>query len=190
MDEEYELKAGDPASYVAGPYAVQDPWDLCNADGTAAPNGINAIAGGSTLDCSNSSDPVYKVVGVGSNGFPGNSPQFTNVFQRNSFALYGELSGDVTDALFMQGAVRYENYDDFDSEVLFQLAGRLVLTDNWNARASIGTGFQSPNTRAARYRKRVNPLARWYPYRDRSVPCWWPRGTSTRRDPSEARKIK
>lgn len=144
MDEEYELKAGDPASYVAGPYAVQDPWDLCNADGTAAPNGINAIAGGSTLDCSNSSDPVYKVVGVGSNGFPGNSPQFTNVFQRNSFALYGELSGDVTDALFMQGAVRYENYDDFDSEVLFQLAGRLVLTDNWNARASIGTGFRAP----------------------------------------------
>jgi iron complex outermembrane receptor protein len=144
MDEEYELKAGDPASYVAGPYAVQDPWDLCNADGTTAPNGINAIAGGSTLDCSNSSDPVYKVVGVGSNGFPGNSPQFTNVFQRNSFALYGELSGDVTDALFMQGAVRYENYDDFDSEVLFQLAGRLVLTDNWNARASIGTGFRAP----------------------------------------------
>ena len=144
MDEEYELKAGDPASYVAGPYAVQDPWDLCNADGTTAPNGINAIAGGSTLDCSNSSDPVYKVVGVGSNGFPGNSPQFTNVFQRNSFALYGELSGDVTDALFMQGAVRYENYDDFDSEVLFQLAGRLILTDNWNARASIGTGFRAP----------------------------------------------
>ena len=144
MDEEYELKAGDPASYVAGPYAVHDPWDLCNADGTTAPNGINAIAGGSTLDCSNSSDPVYKVVGVGSNGFPGNSPQFTNVFQRNSFALYGELSGDVTDALFMQGAVRYENYDDFDSEVLFQLAGRLVLTDNWNARASIGTGFRAP----------------------------------------------
>jgi len=144
MDEEYELKAGDPASYVAGPYAVQDPWDLCNADGTAAPNGINAIAGGSTLNCADSSDPVYKVVGVGSNGFPGNSPQFTNVFQRNSFALYGELSGDVTDALFMQGAVRYENYDDFDSEVLFQLAGRLVLTDNWNARASIGTGFRAP----------------------------------------------
>jgi len=144
MDEEYELKAGDPASYVAGPYAVQDPWDLCNADGTPAPNGVNAIAGGSTLNCADSSDPVYKVVGVGSNGFPGNSPQFTNVFQRNSFALYGELSGDVTDALFMQGAVRYENYDDFDSEVLFQLAGRLVLTDNWNARASIGTGFRAP----------------------------------------------
>lgn len=144
MDESYELKAGDPASYVAGPYATQDPWDLCNADGTPAPNGINAIAGGSTLNCADSNDPVFQVVGVGSNGFPGNSPQFIGTFERNSFALYSELSGDITDALYMQGAVRYENYDDFDSEVLFQLAGRLVLTDNWNARASIGTGFRAP----------------------------------------------
>lgn len=144
MNEEYEVGPGDPASYVAGPYAVQDPWDLCNADGTPAPNGINAIAGGSTLNCADSNDPVFQVVGVGSNGFPGNSPQFTGTFERNSFALYTELSADVTDALYLQGAVRYENYEDFDSEVLFQLAGRLVLTDNWNARGSIGTGFRAP----------------------------------------------
>jgi iron complex outermembrane receptor protein len=144
MAEEYELRPGDPASYVPGPYARQDPWDLCNADGTPAPNGINAIAGGSTLNCADPNDPVYTAVGVGSNGFPGNSPQFTDVFERNSYALYGELSADVTDSLYLQGAVRYENYEDFDSEVLFQLAGRLMLTDNWNARASIGTGFRAP----------------------------------------------
>ena len=36
MGEEYELRQGDPASYVAGPYARKDPWDLCNADGTTA----------------------------------------------------------------------------------------------------------------------------------------------------------
>ncbi len=144
MDEEYELTKGDPGSYVAGPYARKDPWDLCNADGTTAPNGINAIAGGSTLNCADPNDPVYTAVGVGSNGFPGNNPQFTNIFSRNSFAVYGELNGDVTDNLFLQGAVRYENYEDFDSEVLFQLAGRLMLTDNWNARASIGTGFRAP----------------------------------------------
>ena len=144
MDEEYELTEGDPGSYVAGPYARKDPWDLCNADGTTAPNGINAIAGGSTLNCADPNDPVYTAVGVGSNGFPGNNPQFTNIFSRNSFAVYGELNGDVTDNLYLQGAVRYENYEDFDSEVLFQLAGRLILTDNWNARASIGTGFRAP----------------------------------------------
>ena len=50
----------------------------------------------------------------------------------------------MTDGLFLQGALRYENYEDFDSEILFQLAGRLELTDTWNARASIGTGFRAP----------------------------------------------
>ena len=64
------------------------------------------------------------------------------MFERTSFAVYGELSADVTDSLFLQGALRYENYEDFDSEILFQLAGRLELTDTWNARASIGTGFR------------------------------------------------
>ncbi|MCY4356267.1 MAG: TonB-dependent receptor, partial [Gammaproteobacteria bacterium] len=164
MDESYELAPGDPASYVPGPYATQDPWSLCEvydtdgmpildrsftrpeiaASGVPTINGQNAINAGSNLNCADPYDPVYQVVGVGSNGFPGNSPQFTDIFERNSFAVYGELSGDITDALYMQGAVRYENYDDFDSEVLFQLAGRLVLTDNWNARASIGTGFRAP----------------------------------------------
>ena len=158
MDESYELAPGDPASYVAGPYATQDPWSLCedfddNGNGVGrrpiaeripSANGLAAIAAGSNLNCSDPRDPVYQVVGVGSNGFPGNSPQFTDIFERNSFALYGELSGDITDALYMQGAVRYESYDDFDSEVLFQLAGRLTLNDAWNARASIGTGFRAP----------------------------------------------
>ena len=144
MDESYEVVEGDPASYVAGPYATQDPWSLCNDDGTPAPNGITAIAGGSTLDCADSSDPVYTVVGVGSNGFPGNSPQFTDVYERSSFAVYGELSADITDNFYGQAAVRYENYDDFDSEVLVQLAGRLAVNDSVNLRASFGTGFRAP----------------------------------------------
>ena len=52
----------------------------------------------------------------------------------------------MTDSLFLQGALRYENYEDFDSEILFQLANRLELTDTWNARASVelvsGSGRQ------------------------------------------------
>ncbi len=144
MSESYEVVEGDPASYVAGPYARQDPWDLCNDDGTTAPNGLTAIAGGSSLNCADSNDPVYQVVGVGSNGFPGNSPQFTDVYERDSFSFYGELSADVTDQLFLQGAVRYENYDDFDSEVVYQLAGRFEVTDTIALRGSIGTGFRAP----------------------------------------------
>ncbi|MFV8819774.1 TonB-dependent receptor plug domain-containing protein [Haliea sp. E17] len=144
MDESYELKGGNEESYIAGPYAVQDPWGLCNSDGTASSAGLSAIAGGSSLDCANPSDPVFQVVGVGSNGFPGYSPEFSGVYDRDSYAAYVDVSADVTDRLFLQGAVRYEDYSDFDSEVVGKIAGMYRVTDNLNLRASIGTGFRAP----------------------------------------------
>lgn len=144
MSESYEVVEGDPASYAVGPYAAQDPWDLCNADMTAAPNGLTAIAAGSTLNCADSSDPVYTAVGVGSNGFPGNSPQFVGTFERESFGVYTELSADITDQLFMQGAIRYEDYEDFGNEIVYQIAGRYEISDSFALRGSVGTGFRAP----------------------------------------------
>lgn len=144
MDESYEVVEGEVSSYIDGPYATPDPHGFCNDDGTATAAGAGVIAAGSTLNCADSSDPVYTVVGVGSNGFPGYSPQFSELYERASFAVYGDLSANVTDNLFMQGAIRYEDYDDFDSEIVGKLAGKLDVTDTFGIRASIGTGFRAP----------------------------------------------
>ena len=143
MDEAYDVVQGEEVSYRAGPYAEQDPHGFCDGD-TATENGMRVIAAGSNLDCANSNDPVYNVVGVGSNGFPGYSPEFSDVYERNSYALYGDISGDVTDQLFLQAAVRYEDYDDFDAELVWKLAGQLDVTDTFGLRASIGTAFRAP----------------------------------------------
>lgn len=144
MDESYEVVEGETASYIDGPYATPDPWNLCTDAGAPTTAGATAIANGSTLDCSDSSDPVFQVVGVGSNGFPGYSPQFSELYERSSFALYADASADVTDNLFLQGAIRYEDYDDFDSEIVGKLAGKLDVTDTFGIRASFGTGFRAP----------------------------------------------
>lgn len=144
MDESYEVQQGETASYIDGPYALPDPWDFCNADGTATAAGLGVIANGSTLNCADSNDPAFQVVGVGSNGFPGYSPQFSELYERSSFAVYGDFSADVTDNLFLQAAIRYEDYDDFDSEVVGKLAGKLDVTDTFGIRASLGTGFRAP----------------------------------------------
>ncbi|MCH8173894.1 MAG: TonB-dependent receptor [Proteobacteria bacterium] len=143
MNESYEVVQGELDSYDPGPYSEKDPWGFCN-DGTATAAGMGVIANGSTLDCADSGDPVYRVVGVGANGFPGFSPQFSEVYERSSFALYGDLSADITDEFFLQGAVRYEDYDDFDSEIVVKLAGLYRLTDDFAIRGSIGTGFRAP----------------------------------------------
>jgi iron complex outermembrane receptor protein len=144
IDEEYEIGGGEPASYEAGPYSVQDPWGFCDDNGAATAAGTAVIANGSSLDCSDSSDPVYRVVGVGSNGFPGYSPEFSGTYSRNSYAVYGEISGDASDAFSYQAALRYEDYDDFDSEVIGKVAGIYKISDAVAIRASLGTGFRAP----------------------------------------------
>lgn len=140
LDESYEVVQGELDSYLAGPHALKDPFGFCNGDDKTA---AGAAVGG-TLNCADPDDPVYQVVGVGSNGFPGYSPQFSDVYERSSYALYGDLSTDVTDRLFLQGAIRYEDYEDFDEEVTAKIAARLELTDNLSIRGSFGTGFRAP----------------------------------------------
>ena len=144
MDETYEISGGDNMSYSAGPYATQDPWGFCNDDGTETAVGMSAIVGGSSLNCANPDDPVYTVVGVGSNGFPGYSPEYSGSYGRDSYAMFADLSTDLTEDLFVQAAMRYEEYADFDSELVGKLAMQYDLTDNVGLRSSVGTGFRAP----------------------------------------------
>lgn len=144
MNESYEVVQGELNSYAAGPHSGADPFGFCNADMTTSAAGAAVIANGSSLNCADPSDPAFTVVGVGSNGFPGFSPQFSEVYERSSYALYADLSADVTDKLFLQGAIRYEDYDDFDAETVVKVAGLYRFTENFAVRGSIGTGFRAP----------------------------------------------
>jgi iron complex outermembrane receptor protein len=108
--------------------------------------GAAAVAGNTiaNLDCTDASDPVYTVVGVGSNGFPGYSPAFSEEYNRDSWAVYGDISTDVNDQFFIQAAVRYEDYSDFGDELVGKIAGRYLVNDQFAIRASFGTGFRAP----------------------------------------------
>lgn len=143
LDESYEISEGEVDSYFAGPYATPDPWGFCDGDAASAA-GLAVIATGSTLDCADGDDAVYTVVGVGSNGFPGYSPDYSGTYSRDSYAVYTDISGDITDELFAQAAIRYEDYSDFGSEVVYKVAGIYQLTDDVAVRSSYGTGFRAP----------------------------------------------
>jgi iron complex outermembrane receptor protein len=113
---------------------------------TESLGGLAAVAGTAVagLDCTNGDDPAYTVVGVGSNGFPGYSPAFSEKFSRDSYAVYGDISADVTDNLYLQAAIRYEDYSDFGDELVGKIAGRVRVNDQFAIRASFGTGFRAP----------------------------------------------
>lgn len=144
LDETYDITPGEESAYIAGPHAVSDPYGFCNNDGTTSAAGLSVIAGGSSLNCANPSDPVYRVVGVGSNGFPGFSPEFSEDYSRDSYGAYVDLSADVTDDLFLQGAIRYEDYSDMGSEVVGKVAFQYDISETFGLRGSAGTGFRAP----------------------------------------------
>lgn len=143
LDEEYDIKEGEPASYAPGTYAVPDPHGFCDGNSPTAA-GSAVIANGSTLNCADPDDPVYFVGQVGSNGNPGYGPEFAQKYGREATSLYVDLSHQVTDSLFLQGAVRGEDYDDFGTEVTWKLSGILEVTDNLNIRGSVGTSLRAP----------------------------------------------
>jgi iron complex outermembrane receptor protein len=144
MEESYELVEGDEASYFVGDFSSADPFGFCTDDGMATDAGVAVIANGSSLDCADSSDAVYQAVGVGSNGFPGYSPEYSGTYERDSMGIYVDASTDVTDEFFIQGALRYEDYSDFDAEIVGKVAFKYSLTEEVNMRGSVGTGFRAP----------------------------------------------
>ena len=81
---------------------------------------------------------------MSSNGFPGYSPAFSDDYDRDSFAVYLDLSADVSENLFLQGAVRYEDYSDFGNETVGKVAARYRLSEKFAIRGSLGTGFRAP----------------------------------------------
>ena len=106
-EEEFDLTAGDPASYALGPLAAQ---------------GFSSS----------------------SNGF-GGFPRDTTASQ-DSTAFYIDLEADVTDALTLQAAVRYEDFSVFGGTTNYKLAGIYRVSDNLRVRFARSTGFHAPTS--------------------------------------------
>jgi iron complex outermembrane receptor protein len=116
--ERYQIYAGELNSY----YAATAP--------------VPVTVDGVTTD---------EVKASGSQGYPGYQPSDAHIGTRFSEALYGEGGLDITDKWLADAAVRFENYSDFGSQTTFKFATRYKLTDNFNVRGSISTGFRAPN---------------------------------------------
>ncbi|MEM0987032.1 MAG: TonB-dependent receptor [Pseudomonadota bacterium] len=150
LDESYEIVSGEPASFANGPFSTQDPFGFCMRDmdgnftGMPTMAGMAVIANGSTLDCADGNDPVFRTVGVGSNGFPGFGPESAGTLTRDSQAVYLDVSTDVTEALLVQAALRYEDYSDFGEETVWKLAAQYDVSDMFSVRGSVSTGFRAP----------------------------------------------
>ena len=104
-EEEFDLFAGDAASFALGPLADQGFSSSSNGFG----------------------------------GFPNDSSS-----DQDSYAFYVELEADVSTALTLQTALRYEDYDEFGDTTDFKLAGIYRVNEDLSIRSAFSTGFHAP----------------------------------------------
>ena len=91
----------------------------------------------------NEGDPL-SYYGAGSDSFAGIKPEESGEWDRNNFAAYAGLDFDITEALLIGGAVRYEDFSDFGDNTSWKINGRFKLGDKGAIRASYSTGFRAP----------------------------------------------
>jgi len=77
-----------------------------------------------------------------SNGFGGFPNSNSN--SQDSYAGYVDLEADITEALTLQGALRYEDYSSFGDTLNYKIAGLYKINDNVRLRSTYSTGFHAP----------------------------------------------
>ena len=81
----------------------------------------------------------------GAQGFGGFAPSVSGHYSRDSHAAYLGLEADFSDRLSGGAAVRYEDYEDFGSQLSGKLSGRFAFTDTVALRGTVASGFRAPS---------------------------------------------
>jgi len=79
-----------------------------------------------------------------SNGFGGFVPAAAGDYKQDNIAFYGDLEADVTDALTLQAAMRWEDYSSFGDTLDWKVGGKYDVSDNFTLRSTYSTGFHAP----------------------------------------------
>jgi len=124
--ETYKLVAGDLQSYGVGPYVSQPLYNLVSP-------GVYAYSG-TTVGQS-----------PGASGYGGTSPAAAGSWSQKSVAAYIDLETDLTKALSVGLAGRYEHYDSFGGTVVGKFNAIYRVTDGLSIRGTVGNGFHAPS---------------------------------------------
>lgn len=96
----------------------------------------------------------------GAESFPGFKPESEATDYRNNFGLYTEATSDITDKFLIGGALRFEDYSDFGTNLSWKVNSRIKLLNNkLSVRASVSNGFRAPSLHQIYYTSLVNILS-------------------------------
>jgi iron complex outermembrane receptor protein len=82
---------------------------------------------------------------AGTQGFGGTAPLQSVNESRDVISFYIDTEAEVTDALIINAAMRYDDYDGFGDSTNFKLAANWSMTHNLSLRSALSTGFRAPS---------------------------------------------
>lgn len=82
---------------------------------------------------------------TGSVAGAGLRPEEAADLSRDVLGIYLDLSGNLTNRLFVNGAARFEDYDDAGSKLTGKLSGRYRLTDRVALRGAVSNNLRAPS---------------------------------------------
>lgn len=80
-----------------------------------------------------------------SSGKIGFSPREAVDRNRSNFGVFADIESDISDALLVGGALRFENYEGFGSNLSGKLNARVKFTEGFSLRGSVNRGFRAPS---------------------------------------------
>ena len=125
--ESYTQTKGDVQSYGAGPFTASQNLFFDNGGGVFTPAGAS---GGSS---------------PGASGYGGTDPLAAGTFTQNSYGFYGDLETDITSALSVGVAGRYEHYSSFGGTFVYKANAIYKFSDDFSVRGTVGSGFHAPS---------------------------------------------
>jgi iron complex outermembrane recepter protein len=81
----------------------------------------------------------------GIQGFPGIPPKSLVNESRQVSSLYLEINSELFENITIDGAIRYDNYDDFGDTSNIKLAANWRMNEIVTFRSSVSTGFRAPS---------------------------------------------
>ncbi|MEH6583160.1 MAG: TonB-dependent receptor [Halioglobus sp.] len=94
-------------------------------------------------------------IGAGTSGLAGTQPLNAGEFDRDNWAVYGDLEHDISDDWLMQYALRYEDFSDFGDTTNGKIATRYRAADWFTFRGAVSTGFHAPSPGQSNFRTTI-----------------------------------
>ncbi len=126
--ETYQATEGDLQSYAAGPFASQRLF-------------VQTTPGVYVRD---TVTPTVNFNPAAS-GYGGTSPASAGSFTQKNIAVYVGAETDLTDALSVGLAGRFEDYNTFGSTFVGKFNAMYRFSDMFSVRGTVGTGFHAPS---------------------------------------------